>query len=151
MPTASPSDDFYREDHRLIYRAVSELTDSGQPCDVITVTEWFEANGHIDRVDGGNYIQQLANGTPSAANIRAYADIVREKSILRSLIDVGTRIASDAYGLEGRSSKTLLEEAERLIFAIADQGQRARSGFVSVRKTARRCLRPHSGTGYREG
>jgi replicative DNA helicase len=127
--------DFYREDHRLIYRAVSELTDTGQPCDVITVTEWFEANGHIDRVDGGNYIQQLANGTPSAANIRAYADIVREKSILRSLIDVGTRITSDAYGLEGRSSKTLLEEAERLIFAIADQGQRGSSGFVSVRKT----------------
>ncbi|MEE4173447.1 MAG: replicative DNA helicase [Xanthomonadales bacterium] len=128
-------EDFYREDHRLIYRAICELNDLGSPLDAVTVTEWFENNGHIDRVDGGAYIVQLTNTTPSAANITAYADIVREKSILRSLIDVGTLITSKAFGSEGRNSKELLEEAEKAIFAIADRGQRAGQGFVSVQDT----------------
>lgn len=128
-------EDFYREDHRLLYRAICELNDRGSPLDAITVTEWFENNGHIDRVDGGAYIVQLTNTTPSAANITAYADIVREKSILRSLIDVGTLITSKAFGAEGRNSKELLEEAEKAIFAIADRGQRAGQGFVSVQDT----------------
>lgn len=128
-------EDFYREDHRLIFRAVTELNNAGKPCDAITVTEWFEANGHIDRVDGGAYIVQLTNATPSAANVKAYADIVREKSILRALIDVGSRITGNAYGSDGRDSKELLEEAERDIFAIADRGQRAGQGFVSVQDT----------------
>jgi replicative DNA helicase len=128
-------EDFYREDHRLLYRAICELNDLGSPLDAVTVTEWFENNGHIDRVDGGAYIVQLTNTTPSAANITAYADIVREKSILRSLIDVGTLITSNAFGSEGRNSKELLEEAEKAIFAIADRGQRAGQGFVSVQDT----------------
>jgi replicative DNA helicase len=128
-------EDFYREDHRLLYRAICELNDLGSPLDAVTVTEWFENNGQIDRVDGGAYIVQLTNTTPSAANITAYADIVREKSILRSLIDVGTLITSSAFGSEGRNSKELLEEAEKAIFAIADRGQRAGQGFVSVQDT----------------
>jgi replicative DNA helicase len=128
-------EDFYREDHRLIWRAICELNDVNSPLDAITVTEWFEANGLIDRVDGGGYIVQLTNTTPSAANIRAYADIVREKSILRSLIDVGSLITGNAFGSDGRNSKELLEEAERAIFAIADRGQRAGQGFVSVQDT----------------
>ncbi len=128
-------EDFYREDHRLLYRAICELNDLGSPLDAVTVTEWFESNGQIDRVDGGAYIVQLTNTTPSAANITAYADIVREKSILRSLIDVGTLITSNAFGSEGRNSKELLEEAEKAIFAIADRGQRAGQGFVSVQDT----------------
>jgi replicative DNA helicase len=128
-------EDFYREDHRLLYRAICELNDLGSPLDAVTVTEWFENNGHIDRVDGGAYIVQLTNTTPSAANIAAYADIVREKSILRSLIDVGTLITSNAFGSEGRNSKELLEEAEKAIFAIADRGQRVGQGFVSVQDT----------------
>jgi replicative DNA helicase len=128
-------EDFYREDHRLLYRAICELNDLGSPLDAVTVTEWFENNGQIDRVDGGAYIVQLTNTTPSAANITAYADIVREKSILRSLIDVGTLITSNAFGSEGRNSKELLEEAEKAIFAIADRGQRAGQGFVSVQDT----------------
>jgi replicative DNA helicase len=111
------------------------LNDLGSPLDAVTVTEWFENNGQIDRVDGGAYIVQLTNTTPSAANITAYADIVREKSILRSLIDVGTLITSNAFGSEGRNSKELLEEAEKAIFAIADRGQRAGQGFVSVQDT----------------
>jgi len=127
--------DFYREDHRLIFKAISEVHDAGRACDAVTVTEWFEARGQVDQVDGGNYISLLANNTPSAANITAYADIVREKSILRSLIDAGSEITSSAFSSEGRDSKTLLEEAERLVFAIADKGSRRGSGFVSVKDT----------------
>ena len=96
------------------------------------MTEWFEARGQVEQVDGGDYIAQLASNTPSAANVRAYAKIVREKSILRQLIDVGAEITSGAFSLEGRSSQELLEAAERAVFAIADQGQRSGSTYVSV-------------------
>jgi replicative DNA helicase len=108
------------------------LSDAGRPCDAVTVTEWFESRGKVDQVDGGDYIAQLASNTPSAANVRAYAEIVREKSILRQLIDVGAEISSGAFSLEGRTSRELLEEAERAVFAIADQGQRSGSAYVSV-------------------
>jgi len=124
--------DFYREDHRLVFRAVAELSDGGKPCDAVTVTEWFESHGLVDQVDGGAYISQLASNTPSAANVRAYAEIVREKSILRQLIDVGADITSGAFSLEGRSSRELLEEAERMVFGIADEGQRSGSTFITV-------------------
>jgi replicative DNA helicase len=124
--------DFYREDHRLLFRAIHDLSDAGRPCDAVTVTEWFEARGQVEQVDGGDYIAQLASNTPSAANVRAYAEIVREKSILRQLIDVGAEITSGAFSLEGRSSRELLEEAERAVFAIADQGQRSGSAYVTV-------------------
>lgn len=132
--------DFYREDHRLIFKAVHDLHEASRPCDAVTVTEWFESHGKADQVDGGNYISQLANNTPSAANVGAYADIVREKSILRSLIDVGAQITSSAFTADGRESKTLLEEAERLVFAIADKGSRGGSGFVSVQETLKEAM-----------
>jgi len=124
--------DFYREDHRLLFRAIHELSDAGRPCDAVTVTEWFESRGQAGQVDGGDYIVQLASNTASAANVKAYAEIVREKSILRQLIDVGAAITSGAFSLEGRNSRELLEEAERAVFAIADQGQRSGSSYVSV-------------------
>ena len=127
-------DDFYREDHRLVFRAIHELNDASQPCDAVTVTEWFESRGKVDQVDGGAYIAQLASNTPSAANVKAYAEIVRERSILRQLIDVGAEITSGAFSLEGRSSRELLEEAERKVFAIADRGQRSGSSYVSVQE-----------------
>jgi replicative DNA helicase len=132
--------DFYREDHRLIFRAIRDLHDAGRPCDAVTVSEWFESHGKADQVDGGNYISQLANNTPSAANVGAYADIVREKSILRSLIDVGTTITSSAFSSDGRESKSLLEEAERLVFAIADKGNRGGSGYVSVQDSLKEAM-----------
>ena len=127
--------DFYREDHRVIFQAIFELHELSRPSDAVTVTEWFDSHGNIDLVDGGGYITQLSNATPSAANVKAYAEIVREKSILRSLIDVGTQVTSGAYASDGRESQVLLEEAERLIFAIADKGSRSGSGFVSVQDT----------------
>jgi replicative DNA helicase len=132
--------DFYREDHRLIFRAVHELSERGQPCDAVTVTEWFESHGLVDQVDGGAYVSQLASSTPSAANVKAYAEIVREKSILRQLIDVGAEITSGAFSSDGRSSRELLEEAERRVFAIADQGMRTAANFVSVQDTLKQAL-----------
>jgi replicative DNA helicase len=132
--------DFYREDHRSIYRAIRDLHENSRPCDAVTVSEWFESHGKADQVDGGNYISQLANNTPSAANVGAYADIVREKSILRSLIDVGATITSSAFSSDGRESKTLLEEAERLVFAIADKGSRGGSGYVSVQDSLKEAM-----------
>src|SRR5690606_26191127 len=104
--------------------AVHELNDQGKPCDALTVTQWFQAHGLLDRVEGGAYVGQLASSTPSAANITAYAEIVREKSILRQLIDAGSMITGSAYSSDGRDSQELLEEAERAVFAIADQGAR---------------------------
>ena len=132
--------DFYREDHRLIFRAVSELHDNSRPTDAVTVTEWFESHGQTEMIDGGAYIGQLVDATPSAANILAYADIVREKSILRSLIEVGTEVAAGAYTSDGRDSQTLLEDAERLIFAIADKGSRRGTGFVSVQDSIKEAI-----------
>jgi replicative DNA helicase len=132
--------DFYREDHRQIFEAIQDLHNRGKSCDAITVTEWFESRGKAEQVDGGQYISQLANGTPSAANVAAYADIVREKSILRQLIDVGTEITSGSYASDGRDSQVLLEQAERLIFAIADKGSRRGTGFVSVQDTLKEAI-----------
>ena len=75
--------DFYREDHRTVFRAIAHLSEKNRPCDAVTVTEWFDSHGQLDQVDGGTYISHLVNSTPSAANIQAYAEIVRERSILR--------------------------------------------------------------------
>ena len=133
-------EDFYREDHRLVFRAIHDLHENSKPCDAVTVTEWFESHGKIAQVDGGSYISQLANNTPSAANVGAYADIVREKSILRSLIDVGAEITTSAFSSDGRASKSLLEEAERLVFNIAEKGSRGGSGFVSVQETLKSAM-----------
>jgi replicative DNA helicase len=126
-------DDFYRKDHRLIFRAIGELSNKNMPCDAVTLGEWFESNGLAELVGGSNYVVQLANSTPSAANIGAYADIVREKSVLRQLIDAGTEIAGDGFQPDGRSSQEILEVAEQKVFHIAESGARGRKGFVAMR------------------
>jgi replicative DNA helicase len=126
-------EDFYRKDHRLIYRAIGDLANKNMPCDAVTLGEWFDSNGIAELVGGSSYVLQLANSTPSAANITAYADIVREKSVLRQLIDAGTEIAGDAFVPEGRSSQELLETAEQKVFHIAEAGARGRKGFVTMR------------------
>ena len=125
-------DDFYRHDHRLIFRAIGQLAERDQPRDAITLGEWFKANALAEQVDGSDYVIELASTTPSAANIVAYADIVREKSILRNLIDVGTRIVYDAFDPGGRSSREVLEGAEQDVFRIAEAGSRGRSGPVPM-------------------
>jgi replicative DNA helicase len=126
-------EDFYRKDHRLIYRAIGELQNKNMPCDAVTLGEWFDSNGLAELVGGSNYVLQLANSTPSAANITAYAEIVREKSVLRQLIDAGTEITGDGFQPEGRSSQEILENAEQKVFRIAESGARGRKGFVAMR------------------
>ncbi len=125
-------EDFYREDHREIYAAFIDLTENRQSGDAVTVAEWFQSRDKADMVAGGSYLTMLANNVASAANIIAYADIVREKSVLRQLIDIGTEIAGDAYRPDGRAAETILEKAEQEIFKIAEQGSQRRSNFVHV-------------------
>jgi len=126
-------EDFYRKDHRLIYRAIGDLANKNMPCDAVTLGEWFDSKGIAELVGGSSYVLQLANSTPSAANITAYAEIVREKSVLRQLIDAGTEITGDGFQPEGRSSQEILENAEQKVFRIAESGARGRKGFVAMR------------------
>ncbi len=125
--------DFYRRDHALIFKAIGALTEQGNPCDVVTLSEWLDRRQQLDDAGGLDYLGALARETPSAANIRAYADIVRERSILRQLVRIGGEIANDVYDAQGRSSKELLDIAEQRVFAIAEQGTRSRSGFISLK------------------
>ncbi len=124
--------DFYRRDHALIYRAIGELVNKSMPADAVTLGEWFEAQGIAELVGGSRYILELANTTPSAANIAAYADIVREKALLRRVIDEGTEIAGAGFVPEGRSAMAIIEDAEQRIFALSEHGTRAKSGAVRM-------------------
>ena len=126
--------DFYRHDHRLIFNAIGELAEQSQPCDAVTVSEFLARHGDLDGAGGLAYLGQLARDTPSAANIVAYGNIVRERAMLRELISVGGEIASSASGSDGRDAADLIDEAERRVFEIAERGQRRGSGFVELRK-----------------
>ncbi|MEM7208310.1 MAG: replicative DNA helicase [Pseudomonadota bacterium] len=123
---------FYRRDHQLIFRALGALVDAQQPRDVVTVSEWLDHAGLLDDAGGVAYLAALAQETPSAANIVAYAEIVRERSVLRKLIETGTDIANSAYFPEGRDSKVLLDQAESQVFSIADENSRVRQGFANI-------------------
>ena len=124
--------DFYRRDHQLIFRAINELAQKGKPYDAVTLGEWFESMGLGEQVAGGAYLIELASTTPSAANIRAYAEIVRDKAILRQLIDVGTSIVNDGFQPDGRESSEILDEAERQVLAIAQASNNGKNDFTSV-------------------
>ena len=124
--------DFYRRDHQLIFRAIRELAERNKPYDAVTLGEWFESMGLSEQVAGGAYLIELASTTPSAANIKAYAEIVRDKAVLRQLIDVGTGIVNDGFQPEGRDSSEILAKAEQDVFAIAEAGARGRTDFTSV-------------------
>jgi replicative DNA helicase len=125
--------DFYRREHQLIFRAVAALADRSQPFDVVTLSEELERRGELEDAGGLAYLGTLAKDTPSAANIRAYADIVREHSVVRQMIRVGTGIADRAFNPEGRTSVELLDEAERMVFEIAEQRSRGGDGFQPIR------------------
>jgi len=127
-------EDFYRRDHRLIFRAIAELANKEQPQDVVTLSEFLNDHGQLEEAGGLAYLGTLANNTPSVANIKAYAQIVRERSILRQLISVGVDISDSAFNTEGLSSTELLDEAERRVFEIAEQGSRGRQDFSDIRK-----------------
>ena len=102
----------HRRDHRLIYRGIRELSEKSKPFDAVTLGEWFEANNLSEQIGGTSYLIELASTTPSAANIRAYAEIVREKSVMRQLIEAGTEIVNDGFQPEGRDSQEVLSAAE---------------------------------------
>ncbi|WP_349431586.1 replicative DNA helicase [Methylomarinum sp. Ch1-1] len=125
--------DFYRKDHQLIFKAIAKLADKQEPFDVITLSEALQATGELKDIGGLAYLGTLAKDTPSAANIGAYANIVRDKSVLRQLIHVGTEIADSAFNPEGQETAELLENAERHVFKIAEQRQRGQGGFNSIK------------------
>ena len=133
-------EDFYRRDHRLIFRAISHLANTGQPFDAVTSSEWLEQRNELENVGGLSYLGTLAKNTPTAANIKAYADIVRERSILRQLIRAANEISTDAYQGEGRTSADMLEHAEKLVFDIAERGARGRLEYQGVNQLVTRAI-----------
>jgi replicative DNA helicase len=125
-------EDFYRQEHRLIFRQILRLSEQAKPVDVITVAEALEIAGELDKVGGLPYLGGLAQNVPSAANIRRYGEIVRERSIMRKLAEVGSDIASSAYNPTGRDAAQLLDEAESKVFEIAEAGSKGKQGFVAM-------------------
>lgn len=113
-------EDFYRNDHRTIYRCMGSLADQNKPLDIITISEALDAIGELNNVGGVAYLSDLANNTPTASNVRAYAEIVSERAILRSLIGVGHEIADSGFNPQGRDSAELIDMAESRVFQIAD-------------------------------
>lgn len=128
------ADDFYRKDHRLVFAAIAELAERSEPSDVVTVSEFLDKRNELDAAGGLEYLATLANETPGAANVRAYAGILRERSVLRSLINAGNEISGSAYSTDGRSASELVDNAERLVFQIAEKGARGRVGFRSLKQ-----------------
>ena len=124
--------DFYRNDHRLIFRAVRRLAENSKPFDLLTLAEWLENNKQLEDAGGFAYLGVLARDTPSAANVRAYADIIRERAIRRELIRTATEIADSAYDPKGRDSRELLDDAEKRVFAIAERGSRTQQGLSLI-------------------
>lgn len=116
--------DFYRHEHRLIYETIGGLSDRSQPFDVLTIADALRTSGQLEKAGSEAYLYELAQNTPSAANITAYADIVRERSVLRQLIATGTDITDSAFNPNGRDTKDLLDTAEQLVFQIAEQRSR---------------------------
>ncbi|MDX1488597.1 MAG: DnaB-like helicase N-terminal domain-containing protein, partial [Acidiferrobacterales bacterium] len=127
------SEDFYRKEHQLIFKAISDLTVESKPADVLTVSEYLQNTGDLAQAGGLAYIGTLAKNTPSTANVSAYAEIVRERSVMRRLLSVAGDISRAVYEPEGRSTVELLDFAERNIFAISEMGSRS-SGFQSLTK-----------------
>ncbi|MFZ9244012.1 MAG: DnaB-like helicase N-terminal domain-containing protein, partial [Burkholderiaceae bacterium] len=116
--------DFYRAEHRLIFEAISRLIEQSRPADVVTAFETLQSVGRAEEVGGLAYLNSLAQETPSAANIRRYAEIVRDRAILRQLVSVSDEIATTALNPEGRETRQILDEAETRIFKIGEEGAR---------------------------
>ncbi|MFA5521890.1 MAG: replicative DNA helicase [Castellaniella sp.] len=125
-------DDFYRFDHRIIWHHISRLIGLSRPADVVTVHESLSSAGKADDVGGLAYLNALAHNTPSAANIRRYAEIVRERSMLRKLVSVADEIAAAAFNPQGKEARQLLDEAESRVFQIAQEGARGSEGFQEI-------------------
>ena len=125
-------EDFYRRDHRIIFRAISQLSNEGQPYDIVTVAEWLENHQLLDESGGMRNLAALAENTPSASNISAYADIVRKRSILRQLVSATSDINDTIFNPQGQSSEQILEFAEQTVFEIAEQETRGRKSYQNI-------------------
>ncbi|MDJ0928959.1 MAG: replicative DNA helicase [Gammaproteobacteria bacterium] len=126
--------DFYRPDHRLIFRAIESLSQRNEPCDAVTISDHLTARAELDDAGGMAYLVSLVKDTPSAANVTDYASIIRDRALLRELIRAGNEIAGSAYHTEGRQISELVDAAERRVFEIAERGKRRGSGFVRIRE-----------------
>jgi replicative DNA helicase len=124
--------DFYRHEHKLIYAAIGALINVSKPADVITVNEQLQNQGKADEMGGLGYLNSLAQYVPSASNIRRYAEIVRERSILRKLVSASDEIATNAFNPQGKAIDRILDEAEQKIFNIGEEGSRMKQGFQSM-------------------
>lgn len=126
------ADDFYRFEHREIFGAIEALISAHKPADVITVHEHLQALGKAQEAGGLAYLNSLAQFVPSAANIRRYAEIVRERAILRKLISASDDIATSAFNTQGRNVSEILDEAEQKVFKIGEEGARMKGGFHTI-------------------
>ena len=124
--------DFYRHEHKLIFGAIATLINGSKPADVITVFEQLQNQGKAEGMGGLGYLNSLAQYVPSASNIRRYAEIVRERSILRKLVTASDEIATNAFSPQGRAVEKILDEAEQKIFNIGEEGSRMKQGFQSM-------------------
>jgi len=124
--------DFYRHEHKLIYAAIGTLINASKPADVITVYEQLQNLGKADEIGGLAYLNSLAQYVPSASNIRRYAEIVRERSILRKLVSASDEIATNAFNTQGKAVDKILDEAEQKIFNIGEEGSRMKQGFQGM-------------------
>ncbi|AOK29548.1 replicative DNA helicase [Burkholderia singularis] len=124
--------DFYRYDHRVIFEHIGRLIATTRPADVVTVYEALTTSGKAEEVGGLAYLNALAQNTPSAANIRRYAEIVRDRAVLRRLVSVADEISADAFNPQGREVRQLLDEAEAKVFSIAEDGARGTQGFLEI-------------------
>jgi len=128
------TNDFYQYAHRLIFEYALKIINAGKPADIITVAESLDISAELTSVGGVAYLANLVQNTPSAANIRRYAEIVRERSLMRQLIEVSSGITESAYNPQGRDVKNLLDDAEAKILNIAESGHRSNQGFLSVQQ-----------------
>jgi len=128
------AEDFYQFDHKTIFQHIAKLIERNRPADIVTVAESLESTAELSTIGGIAYLASLAQNTPTAANIRRYAEIVRERAIMRKLVTVGSGIAESAYSPNGRDAQQLLDEAEAKIFQIAEGGQRTSQGFQDIKE-----------------
>jgi replicative DNA helicase len=126
--------DFYRNDHRIIFTHISKLIDNNDPADIVTVAESLEQNAELTKVGGVAYSGLVAENTPTASNITGYAKIVRERSIMRNLVEVGSDIVESAFSPQGKDAQQLLDESESKIFQIADAGTSEKLGFIDIKE-----------------
>ena len=124
--------DFYQHDHRLVYQHIVKLLENNKPADIVTVAESLEASAELTGVGGIAYLGALAQNTPTAANIRRYAEIVREYAVMRQLVEAGSSIADSAYNRRGRDAEELLDQAEAKIFQIGESNKRSAEGFQGI-------------------